>query len=135
MATISSGSVEAGTTQSNPGRSEQISKVICPKMDTVYNIKFPELTRYHGMPRRYEETRPVVVQTFAHRKILGLGHDIHVRLMEHLESEKTEAIQRAEKEIWRQADIRTEMAIKATREEMAGEVAKALAEQGGMLKN
>lgn len=71
-ATISSGSVESGTTQSNPGRSEQISKVICPKMDTVYNIKFPELTRYHGMPRRYEETRPVVVQTFAHRKILGM---------------------------------------------------------------
>ena len=28
-------------------------------------------TRYNAVPRRYEETRPVVVQNFAHRKIIG----------------------------------------------------------------
>ena len=27
-------------------------------------------TRFSSVPRRYEETRPVVIQGFAHRKIL-----------------------------------------------------------------
>lgn len=38
----------------------------------VRSLKFPQLTpRYHGVPRRYEETRPVVIQDFTHRKIIG----------------------------------------------------------------
>ena len=31
-------------------------------------------TRYNGMPRRYEETKPAVVQNFTHRYILGKTH-------------------------------------------------------------
>lgn len=29
------------------------------------------VVRYKGIPRRYEETRPVFIQGHAHRKILG----------------------------------------------------------------
>lgn len=39
---------------------------------TFSSIKFPQLApRYQGMPRRYEETKPVVIQDFTHRKIVG----------------------------------------------------------------
>lgn len=31
-------------------------------------------TRYSGVPRRYEETKPVMIQGYAHRKILGYYH-------------------------------------------------------------
>lgn len=29
------------------------------------------LVRYHGIPKRYDETRPVLIQGNAHRKIIG----------------------------------------------------------------
>ena len=49
-------------------------------MDTSVSYsttKFPQLApRYHGMPRRYEETKPVVIQDFTHRKIVGENLDV-----------------------------------------------------------
>lgn len=39
------------------------------------------LVRYKGIPRRYEETRPVFIQGNAHRKILGLDKTLCIIYM------------------------------------------------------
>ena len=38
------------------------------------NVVLPSLTpRQHAVPRRYEETRPVHIQGYAHTKIIGMN--------------------------------------------------------------
>ncbi|XP_071090958.1 uncharacterized protein C6orf163 homolog [Haliotis cracherodii] len=67
--------------------------------------------KYPVVPRRYEETRPVVVQDFTHRRILGFGHEIHRRQVERIEQEKLQAIRQAEEMVWRQAQGGQDTAI------------------------
>ncbi|XP_067656313.1 uncharacterized protein C6orf163 homolog [Haliotis asinina] len=76
-------------------------------------LALPSLStpRYPVVPRRYEETRPVVVQDFTHKRILGFGHEIHRRQVERIEQEKLLAIRHAEEAVWRQAQGGQEAAV------------------------
>ncbi|KAL8579982.1 hypothetical protein ACOMHN_054104 [Nucella lapillus] len=96
-----------------------------------YNtVKFPQLTpRYQGMPRRYEETKPVVIQDFTHRKIVGIGHEIQSRLLDRLEREKTEAMEATEKATWEKAEKKKNNALKKVCEEAAKKTDQALEQQ------
>ncbi|XP_076471094.1 uncharacterized protein C6orf163 homolog [Babylonia areolata] len=100
------------------------------KMDLTASVKFPQLApRYQGMPRRYEETKPVVIQDFTHRKILGIGYDIQSRLLDRLEREKTEAIEATEVATWEKAEKKKHSAVKKVRDEAAKKIEKALEQQ------
>lgn len=84
----------------------------------ISSLKFPQLApSYHGVPRRYEETRPVVIQDFTHRKIVGIGHDIQRRLLDRLEREKTETVQAAEEAVRKEAEKHKKSAVRRVREE------------------
>ncbi|KAK3595868.1 hypothetical protein CHS0354_014691 [Potamilus streckersoni] len=76
-----------------------------------------DMTRYNTVPRRYDDTRPVIIQGFAHKKILGIGHELHQRSMEKAEAEKLQAISEAERAVWEQAEqIKVEALEKAKAE-------------------
>ncbi|KAK7110139.1 uncharacterized protein C6orf163 homolog [Littorina saxatilis] len=97
---------------------------------TFSSIKFPQLApRYQGMPRRYEETKPVVIQDFTHRKIVGIGHEIQSRLLDRLDVEKADAIEQAKLETWEEAEKKKQSAVRRVRDEAAVQIKKALEEQ------
>ncbi|GFR64864.1 chromosome 6 open reading frame 163 [Elysia marginata] len=76
--------------------------------------------RYNGVPRRYEETKPAHVQNFTHKRIVGIGKDIQRRLLDSIESEKLEALRKAESAVWDQAkQEKQEAVLKARNEEKA----------------
>ncbi|KAL3864470.1 hypothetical protein ACJMK2_006149 [Sinanodonta woodiana] len=76
-----------------------------------------DMTRYNTVPRRYDDTRPVIIQGFAHKKILGIGHELHQKSMEKSEVEKLQAISEAERAVWEQAEqIKLEALEKAKAE-------------------
>lgn len=60
--------------------------------------------RIDAVPKRYEDTKPVQVQISAHRKILDIGQEIHAKWENLSHNEKSQAIQDAEKEVWKQAE-------------------------------
>ncbi|KAJ8317236.1 hypothetical protein KUTeg_005140 [Tegillarca granosa] len=78
-------------------------------------------TRYSGVPRRYEETRPVMIQGYAHRKILGLGHELHKKTTEKAELEKLSAIRDAEQAVWAEAEQIKVAAVQKCRDECVAE--------------
>ncbi|KAJ8317491.1 hypothetical protein KUTeg_005395, partial [Tegillarca granosa] len=78
-------------------------------------------TRYSGVPRRYEETRPVMIQGYAHRKILGLGHELHKKTTEKAELEKLSAIRDAEQAVWAEAEQIKVEAVQKCRDECVAE--------------
>lgn len=78
----------------------------------------PKLS-HNAVPRRYEETRPVIIQGSAHSKILGLGHMLISREFEKAEQEKQKAIRVAEEAVWQQAEHIKAEAVQKCREEAA----------------
>ncbi|KAL5015836.1 hypothetical protein ScPMuIL_005425 [Solemya velum] len=87
---------------------------------TTIELSLPALTpKYNGVPRRYEETRPVVIQEYAHRKILGIGHNLHCHSVSKSEQERLNAVHSAERQIWQQADQLKAVAVQKAREEAA----------------
>nr|XP_054765475.1 uncharacterized protein C6orf163 homolog [Lytechinus pictus] len=60
--------------------------------------------RFEGVPKRYEDTKPVQVQIHAHQKIIDIGQEIHAKWENLSHNEKSQAIVDAEKEVWKQAE-------------------------------
>jgi len=87
------------------------------------NSLSPDLTlpalkvNYNGLPRRYEETKPVFVQNFTHQRIVGIGKDIQRRILDSIEAEKLEDLRKAEEAVWVQAKKEKLDAVKKAREE------------------
>lgn len=78
--------------------------------------------QYKGVPRRYEETKPVLVRDLTHRKILDLGLNVHQRTLDQCAIEKASAVAAAEEAVWTQAeairqDAMEQVAMQATREQ------------------
>ncbi|KAI0229913.1 hypothetical protein LSAT2_019674 [Lamellibrachia satsuma] len=70
--------------------------------------------RYDGVPLRYEETKPVVIQAGAHKKILHIGEELHDREVQQLTREQEKAVYTAQEAIWEQAQsMRVEAVEKA----------------------
>ncbi|XP_064631013.1 uncharacterized protein C6orf163 homolog [Lineus longissimus] len=86
----------------------------------------PAFTRYHGVPRRYEETKPVMVQNFTHKKILDIGYSIHQRSQGQLEREKEQAVQEAEERLWEHAEKVKYETLDKLREKLSVEHEKAV---------
>lgn len=58
------------------------SDTILLNMSEPISLTLPTLPRYSGVPKRYEETRPVLIQDFSHRRILGRGlHNLTLKFM------------------------------------------------------
>ncbi|XP_069124859.1 uncharacterized protein C6orf163 homolog [Argopecten irradians] len=85
------------------------------------NLSFslPALARYNGVPKRYEETRPVHIQGHAHRRILNIGHELHRQTLDIAELEKLKSIRDAEKALWAEAEQIKAAAVTKAREEAA----------------
>lgn len=81
---------------------------------------------HHTVPRRYEETRPVVIQGSAHSKILGLGHELITRQIQKAEDEKQQAIRAAEEAVWEEAEKLKAIALEKAQEEAALEQEKVI---------
>ncbi|KAJ8025929.1 hypothetical protein HOLleu_33636 [Holothuria leucospilota] len=73
--------------------------------------------KYKGVPRRYEDTKPVQTQGFTHSAILDIGQNIHVKWENKTEEEKEAAIAAAEEAVWQQAQHVKEIALEKCREE------------------
>jgi len=70
-------------------------------------VALPALTprvRYQGVPRRYEETKPVLVRDLTHRKILDLGLNVHQKTLDQCAVDKATAVAAAEEAVWAQAE-------------------------------
>ncbi|XP_050397651.1 chromosome partition protein Smc [Patella vulgata] len=93
-------------------------------MTELISFNFPTLskTRLHHVPRRYEETKPVVIQNFTHQRILGIGNNVHRQSLQKLEDEKRFIIEQTELEIWKQAEFRQAEAIQKVKNEAKFEV-------------
>ncbi|OWF49256.1 uncharacterized protein C6orf163 homolog [Mizuhopecten yessoensis] len=88
---------------------------------TTQNLSFslPTLARYTGVPKRYEETRPVLIQGHAHRRILNIGHELHRQTLDIAELEKLKSIRDAETSVWVEAELIKNAALARSREEAA----------------
>ncbi|XP_064600898.1 uncharacterized protein LOC135467067 [Liolophura sinensis] len=90
-------------------------------MSQPISLTLPALPRYSGVPKRYEETRPVLIQDFSHKRILGrsfaLGHEIHRKLHEEAEEEKQKAIRTTEEMVWLEAKAVAEQDLQRVLEE------------------
>ncbi|XP_060071277.1 uncharacterized protein C6orf163 homolog [Ylistrum balloti] len=88
---------------------------------STQNLSFslPSLTRYNGVPKRYEETRPVLIQGHAHRRILNIGHELHRQTLDIAELEKLKSIRDAESALWAEAEQIKAAAVAKAREEAA----------------
>lgn len=81
-------------------------------------VSLPALTP-RNVPRRYEETRPVIIQGSAHSTIIGLGHELHKKEQEKAENEKLQAIRLAEQAVWEEAEKLKVIALEKAKEEAA----------------
>ncbi|XP_053406552.1 uncharacterized protein LOC128559291 [Mercenaria mercenaria] len=81
-------------------------------------VSLPALTP-RNVPRRYEETRPVLIQGCAHSRIIGLGNELHRKEQEKAENEKLHAIRLAEKAVWEEAEKLKAIALAKANEEAA----------------
>ncbi|XP_076101308.1 uncharacterized protein C6orf163 homolog [Mytilus galloprovincialis] len=74
-------------------------------------------SRLQTVPKRYEETKPVVIQGHAHRMIIGIGHELQRRSMEMSEVERLRGIREAEQAVWAQAEQIKAEAVQRAKEE------------------
>ncbi|XP_053406555.1 caldesmon-like [Mercenaria mercenaria] len=81
-------------------------------------VSLPMLTP-RNVPRRYEETRPVLIQGCAHSRIIGLGNELHRKEQEKAENEKLHAIRLAEQAVWEEAEKLKAIALAKANEEAA----------------
>lgn len=81
---------------------------------------------HHTVPKRYEETRPVQIQGFAHTKIIGLGHDLHQKALEKAENEKLTAVRIAEQAVREEAEQLKAIALAKAQEDAAIEQEKVI---------
>ncbi|KAL4231451.1 hypothetical protein ACF0H5_009028 [Mactra antiquata] len=81
-------------------------------------ISLPKLPT-KTVPRRYEETRPVLIQGCAHSKIIGLGQELHKKELEKAEQEKLDAIRVAEQAVWQEAERLKAIALDKAKEDAA----------------
>ncbi|XP_075246199.1 uncharacterized protein LOC142339804 [Convolutriloba macropyga] len=83
--------------------------------DSFFDAKVPpELVgdpNYHGVPKRYEETKPFFTQKLSHKNILDIGAQYHEELMMKLGNEKESAVREAIESAEKQAaeTLRTEV--------------------------
>ncbi|XP_013378631.1 uncharacterized protein C6orf163 homolog [Lingula anatina] len=82
--------------------------------------------RYNSVPRRYEETKPFVVQDFTHRKILDIGNLLHKKTLNIAEQDKLIAVREAEQAVWNQAELRKEDALRQAKIQADADLAKAI---------
>ncbi|XP_071947915.1 uncharacterized protein C6orf163 homolog [Antedon mediterranea] len=59
---------------------------------------------YTGIPRRYEDTKPVQTQAFTHSSILDIGQSIHTRWERDAFSEREAAIRATEDSVWAEGE-------------------------------
>ncbi|XP_052770516.1 uncharacterized protein LOC128210296 [Mya arenaria] len=71
------------------------------------------------VPKRYEETKPVLIQGCAHNRIIGLGHELHKKELEKAEQEKLHAMRVAEQAVWEEAEKLKVIALEKAKEEAA----------------
>lgn len=81
-------------------------------------VTLPVLTP-KTVPKRYEETRPVLIQGCAHSKIIGLGHELHKKELEKAEAEKLHEIKLAEHAVWEEAEKVKNIELAKAKEEAA----------------
>ncbi|XP_006815474.1 uncharacterized protein C6orf163-like [Saccoglossus kowalevskii] len=60
--------------------------------------------RYNGIPLRYEDSKPVQVQEYAHTTIVRIGDTIHKDLLDELENDKKQTIEAAKAAVWQEAE-------------------------------
>ncbi|XP_074642985.1 uncharacterized protein C6orf163 homolog [Tubulanus polymorphus] len=101
-----------------------------PMMNSVSlannNNHLNPVTRYNTVPKRYEDTKPVFIQNFTHRKIIDIGDDLHNRNCEIKDKERVLAVSEAEQRVWAQAELIKEAAIKKNEEKLKIEHEKAI---------
>lgn len=83
-------------------------------------INLPLITP-RNVPKRYEETRPVLIQGCAHSRIIGLGHELHRKELEKAEHDKLGAIRVAEQAVWEEAEKIKQVALEKAREDATHE--------------
>ncbi|KAH3785055.1 uncharacterized protein LOC127841122 [Dreissena polymorpha] len=94
-------------------------------MSEAATFNFPRLMP-KAVPRRYEETKPVLIQGCAHSKIIGLGHELHQKELEKAENEKLQSIRVAEEAVWVEAEKLKQAAVQQTMQEAAIEQEKVI---------
>lgn len=75
--------------------------------------------RQNTVPKRYEETRPVQIQGFAHTKIIGLGQELYRQAVEKADHEKQTAVRLAEQAVFEEAEQLKAIALTKAREDAA----------------
>jgi len=79
---------------------------------------------YRGVPKRYEETKPVLVRDLTHRKILDLGLNVHQKTLDQCAIEKASAVAAAEESVWAQAETIRQNALEQAAMQAAREQEK-----------
>ncbi|CAH1784278.1 unnamed protein product [Owenia fusiformis] len=97
--------------------------------DHGVNLSLPSLTglthvHFKAVPRRYEETKPVIVQDFSHRKIINIGQEIQKRTIKIAEEEKELVRQETERRIWDEAHGLQKEAVERTKQKCKNEQEK-----------
>lgn len=66
---------------------------------------------YVAVPKRYEETKPVLIQGLTHRRILDLGNNIYIKAADRFEKEKLSIIQATKEAMWEEMEREKKEAI------------------------
>ncbi|XP_071827892.1 uncharacterized protein [Apostichopus japonicus] len=85
--------------------------------------------KYRGVPKRYEDTKPVQTQAFTHSSILEIGQNIHVKWENKTDEERSIAIEAAEEAVWKQATHVKEIALEKCRKLAEEELDKRMKEK------
>ncbi|XP_033098383.1 uncharacterized protein C6orf163 homolog [Anneissia japonica] len=81
---------------------------------------------YTGIPLRYEDSKPMMTQSFTHNDILGIGQSIHTKWEQDALSEREAAIRAAEDSVWAEGERLKDSEIQKVKLKCLQEKEKAL---------
>ncbi|XP_072037313.1 uncharacterized protein [Amphiura filiformis] len=76
-------------------------------------VKNPKALKpnYEGVPLRYEDSKPVLVQAYTHKNIIGMGQKVHSQWEKSAEIERDRAVSAAKQDVWEQAEHAKKVAL------------------------